>query len=901
MAANGLVVGPVKRLALALLCALALVVSLLVAASLPGAPADAAPSPEDPSVPWSSGTALPFSGDEPGDVVVDEAHGHVFVSGGRGSGEVVVTDLDGQGLQPITGLAGAEGLLLSRDGSTLYAALVDDRSVAAVDTATLEVTAHAAGEACPRRLTELGGDVYFTESCDGVDYHLMRMAANGEVSRVAVTGYYDTVLTRGGPIASHPAHPNRLYVADNRYWQNSSSSYKAVIAYDIDPTDRDAVTEARANLAFGNYVTGAEVYDLDLSSDGNQLMVANAAKVTVLLPTTLESRDYAYSQTRGEPVAVTVVGDHLAFSVTGPDPGPDENRVFVYDRADPDGYMRYRRSYFFDTLLQFAPGSVELAGDRLYAVGAAVDGSGRRLFTFTDFANPGPLLRLDDGGTGTHPGEAVRLTGSAKLLDEPLPGRELTVTRSGPDGQVDLPPVTTAADGTFAIDDTPPGLGVYEYTATYHGEPGIAPERVRDPHSVIRIRTSLGSSGETNVPVGGTMTLTGTLLNDEERTPIPDAEIKLTDTHDGTTTTHTTVTDSEGWFTVQVTDVSAGRHVYQFRYEGDDRYAPTTGFEFSRWPTYRVALDVTGPSDPFLMALQPLTLNGRVTRGSGEPLGGTTLRWERSRAETGSVEESGTVVTAADGTFTLETAAGWCGNTRWQFVREADDKHEIGFAEFVVPVFCGQPDMEIATNRASYEYGAEAEIGANMISGAAGTMRLYAQPYGKPRELIAEHPIWQDYPEPDVFAALKVTRNTEVTAQYVPQGGDHNVRYEYAPREITMSVQVSPLMLQSLSGSYAKQGRTHLVRSRVDPRLNLTTKPSLSGQCVRVRVERYSNGAYRFAKLSPCLQLSRTSPATWPLRGDPPAGAKFRLRYEWAGSPAYAPRNATWSYLRFTR
>ena len=888
-----------RRLVLALGSVLSLVVSMLLAATAPG-PAVADPTiPGDPSVPWSSGTPLPFAGDAPGDVVVDEAHGHVFVSGGRGSGEVVVTDLDGQSVQPVNALTGAEGLLLSRDGARLYAALVDQHVVAAVDTATLEVTTYAAGDACPRQLTELGGDVYFTESCDGVDYHVMRMATSGEVSPVSVTGYYDTVLTRAGPITSHPAHPNRLFVADNLYRVNSSASYKAVIAYDIDPTDRDSVTEAERNLGFGNSVIGDEVYDLDLSSDGDQLMVANDARVTVLLPTSLESRDYAYSQTYGEPVAVTVMGDHLAFSVTGLDLGPDENRVFVYDRVDPDGYMRYRRSYFFDTLLQFSPGSVELAGDRLYAVGAADDGSGLRLFTFTDFATPGPLLWFDRT-TGTHPGEAVRLTGSATLLGEPLPGRELTVTRSGPDGRVDLPPVTTADDGTFAIDDTPPGLGSYEYTATYHGESGIAPERARMGHGVVRIRTALGHSGETNVPVGGTMTLDGTLTNDEARTRIPDAEIKLTDTHDGTTTTHTTVTDSEGRFTFQVTNVAAGRHIYQVRYEGDDRYRPTSGPEFTRWPTYYVAVEVAGPSDAFLMASQPLTLNGRVTRG-GESYGGTTLRWERSRAETGTVEESGTVVTAADGTFTLETAAGWCGKTRWEFVREADDKHEVGFAEFIVPVFCEQPIMEVTTNRAGYDHGTEAEISANMTSEAYGTMRLYAQPYGQPRQPIAEHPIWHDYPAPDAFAIMKLTRNTQIFAQYTPQGGNHNFLYEYAPHEISMSVPVSPLMLQSLSGSYAKDGRTYLVRTRVDPQLKLTTRPSLSGMCVRVRVERFRNGAYRFAQRSNCLRPDRTSRTTWPLRGAPPAGARFRVRYEWAGSPTYAPRNATWAYLRFTR
>ncbi|RAG80375.1 hypothetical protein DN069_38460, partial [Streptacidiphilus pinicola] len=74
-------------------------------------------------------------------LVVDQAHGHLFISGGASTSQLLVTDLNGTLVQQIPLPSGATGLTLSTDGTTLYAALPDSDAITAVDTASLTRTA----------------------------------------------------------------------------------------------------------------------------------------------------------------------------------------------------------------------------------------------------------------------------------------------------------------------------------------------------------------------------------------------------------------------------------------------------------------------------------------------------------------------------------------------------------------------------------------------------------------------------------------------------------------------------------------------------------------------------------------------------------------------------------------
>jgi hypothetical protein len=51
---------------------------------------------------------------------------------------------------------------------------------------------------------------------------------------------------------------------------------------------------------------------------------------------------------------------------------------------------------------------------------------------------------------------------------------------------------------------------------------------------------------------------------------------------------------------------------------------------------------------------------------------------------------------------------------------------------------------------------------------------------------------------------------------------------------------------------------------------------------------------------TPCIPLNEYSRAGWKLAVDPPAGARFRLRYDVAGDDECAAARAPWVNLRFT-
>ena len=77
-------------------------------------------------------------------LLIDPAHHHLFITSGSGSSSILVTDYSGQTVATIPNEAGATGLALSSDGSTVYAALTDGDAISAISTSSLSATARYA-------------------------------------------------------------------------------------------------------------------------------------------------------------------------------------------------------------------------------------------------------------------------------------------------------------------------------------------------------------------------------------------------------------------------------------------------------------------------------------------------------------------------------------------------------------------------------------------------------------------------------------------------------------------------------------------------------------------------------------------------------------------------------------
>jgi sugar lactone lactonase YvrE len=104
-----------------------------------------------------------------GDLVVDHRNDQVFISGGPSSNGIVVTDLDGDVDDTITGQYGATGMVLSADSRKLYVAQAAGDAISVVDTRTLrEIARYGTGtRTCPTHLVRTAEVLWFGHGCDG--------------------------------------------------------------------------------------------------------------------------------------------------------------------------------------------------------------------------------------------------------------------------------------------------------------------------------------------------------------------------------------------------------------------------------------------------------------------------------------------------------------------------------------------------------------------------------------------------------------------------------------------------------------------------------------------------------------------------------------------------------------
>jgi hypothetical protein len=145
------------------------------------------------------------------DLVVDQAHGHIFIS--QNTGTVVVTNLAGKSLGTLTGLPGANGMTLNGDGSKLYVALTGADAIAQVDAADPfaagAVTTFPTGaDTCPLDVAYTAGLLWYAATCDAQWAELVALdPATGTV--------YDTGNTVYNPrLGSSAALPNTLFAGD---------------------------------------------------------------------------------------------------------------------------------------------------------------------------------------------------------------------------------------------------------------------------------------------------------------------------------------------------------------------------------------------------------------------------------------------------------------------------------------------------------------------------------------------------------------------------------------------------------------------------------------------------------------------------------------------------------------
>ena len=318
---------------------LALAVAITTAAGLALAPLTTTPASADGI------TSLPLEGFA--DILVDQAHGHVFITGGTGSSDIVVTDLDGVVQTSIPNAHGAAMMMLSQDASKVYVGLMQADGVGVIDTATLTMTKISTGAGtCPFDVAETAGRIWYSYGCGGGDGAVGYIdPGDNSVHPGIRTDFYNAVK-----IESSPNLPGELVMA--RVGTSPGQIYVATVTED----EGGAVT-----LPTRDQVE-VDARDFAITPDGSRIVTTEMAPYVHPVYLTADlSADGSYN-TEAYPNAVAIRADGMVAAGTSSWYDPD---IWVYG----GGSRTLSRSYDFNSTEQvLAEGGLAFGETRLYAV-----------------------------------------------------------------------------------------------------------------------------------------------------------------------------------------------------------------------------------------------------------------------------------------------------------------------------------------------------------------------------------------------------------------------------------------------------------------------------------------------------------------------------------------------------
>jgi hypothetical protein len=522
-------------------------------------------------------------------IVVDSSAGYVFLSEGVGSqtllngtddsSGIVVTDLSGNYVTTLDSGEGVEGLALSSDGSTLYAALAGTDEVAAIDAASI-----ASGVTTPTQtLYPLAtGDVPYGVALENgylwVSYN--------EGTNAGISGIGDFDLSASSPVfETQSVMGDRWYSAADIATDPDSTgttlvaalpqtSPTAVDTFDVstDPPTLIDSTQMLTNASGNDDCDNEE--GLTVFPGGSQFLVACGGSEGNYYNT--DNLSLAGSYAGGDSAVSVDPSTGLIAAGNGLQGEPD---VYVYQPGSSTPVNEFTLSDG-DVL---APRGLALTtgGTAAYAVIQPPGTSDYALEVFDDLAVTASDLTLT-GPASTLVGSTVTLSGTLTLSNgTALPsGAAVTVTRTAPDGtSTTLPSPKLGSDGSFSFTDTiPTSPGAYEYTVSYAGDGLTAAASTASFTVTAALNTStLTLSAPGTVTYGDNVSLSGKLSFGNGVAVPSGTAITITRTASGKSaeTLHAT-TGSGGSFSLTDKDPAEAKYTYTAAYAGNTTTAAAT-------------------------------------------------------------------------------------------------------------------------------------------------------------------------------------------------------------------------------------------------------------------------------------------------------------------------------------
>lgn len=529
-------------------------------------------------------------------ILVDEQAGFVFLSEGQDSYGVltngaddipgiVVTDLAGDYVTTIDAGMGADGMALSSDGATLYAALEPDNTVAAIDVSSITSATTTPTQAywrlngweVPYSLAIQSGKLW-------VSYDPEQVSAGG-----AEIGYFD--MSQADPSF------------DDQVGSEFAGTWQQAPDLAADPSDGGVL------IASGAARSDNEIASWNVAGDAPVTLVARqelddtagyecGGEETVLpgggsFMTDCPAPDMYSFSTSDFGVTGTYTGDGYTDGVaTAPQAGlvaiGGDNihgtDVFVYQPGSGQPLNVYDFGQVVedeDNAQVLVPGGLAMSpdGSRLYAVTNTINDPGG--YQLQVYDNPGQArtsLTFNGSPTGAAGGR-LTMSGALVLASGPTPAEEtIMVSRTNPDGSTTAfnTPVTVDS-GDFSFIDAPPAPGDYVYTASLVNDSG-APILSR----ALAVAVGPDTSALTLTATGGkknSVTLGGTLTFDGSPAPAGETITIVRATPDDSLTPITlspVTTGADGTFSVTDTISQAHTYIWTATYAGDAAHGDAT-------------------------------------------------------------------------------------------------------------------------------------------------------------------------------------------------------------------------------------------------------------------------------------------------------------------------------------
>jgi hypothetical protein len=316
-----------------------------------------------PSTPGSD-VKIPLSRSyAPGEVMVDAARGRVYVTGGKGNRDLIVTDLDGGNLRTLSNVApGAAGMTLSPDGTKLYVAASDSDGITVLDTATYATSWYWTGTSdgtmtCPRDVAFAAGQLWFSWGCDNAPAGIGRVDLETGAFSLRVTeadGDIRSLVSKPALLATLPNEPNIVIAGMTD--SNPAGLY------------RFEATSTRLVLRATGTTDGGSVRQMAVTPDGSQIIIPSGAPYYHQIFRTSDLTLAGRYQTTHYPNAVAIRGDGLV--VAGTDSSYDKD-VWVFEPGGSTPIATFEFGHLPDQYTwahNLVNGGLAVHGNRIYAI-----------------------------------------------------------------------------------------------------------------------------------------------------------------------------------------------------------------------------------------------------------------------------------------------------------------------------------------------------------------------------------------------------------------------------------------------------------------------------------------------------------------------------------------------------